>query len=136
MNGYPGSAKGGVRALLHLEGLAVLIASVLLYRELGGQWKLFAILFLVPDLSMLGYLLGRQIGAMTYNIAHSYVLPLALAAASVLYAPELQAFALIWLAHIGVDRAFGYGLKYTEGFGFTHLGRIGKAKKLEEEFAF
>lgn len=136
MSGYPGSAKGGVRALLHLEGIAVLTASVLLYRELGGEWKLFALLFLLPDLSMLGYLAGRQIGAVTYNIAHAYVLPLALGAASILYAQELQLYALIWLAHIGIDRAFGYGLKYTQGFGFTHLGRIGKAKQAEEEFAF
>jgi hypothetical protein len=29
-------------------------------------------------------------------------------------------------AHIGIDRALGYGLKYSTGFGFTHLGRIGK----------
>jgi hypothetical protein len=34
--------------------------------------------------------------------------------------------AMIWLAHIGFDRALGYGLKYASGFGFTHLGRIGK----------
>ena len=29
---------------------------------------------------------------------------------------------------IGIDRALGYGLKYTAGFGLTHLGRIGKAR--------
>jgi hypothetical protein len=34
--------------------------------------------------------------------------------------------ALIWAAHIGMDRALGYGLKETSGFTRTHLGRVGK----------
>jgi hypothetical protein len=40
--------------------------------------------------------------------------------------PLTLSIAMIWLAHIGIDRALGYGLKYSAGFGFTHLGRIGK----------
>jgi hypothetical protein len=43
--------------------------------------------------------------------------------------PIAGSVALIWLAHIGFDRALGYGLKYKAGFGFTHLGRIGPAAK-------
>ena len=33
---------------------------------------------------------------------------------------------LIWCAHIGFDRALGYGLKSPEGFRLTHLGKIGR----------
>jgi hypothetical protein len=33
---------------------------------------------------------------------------------------------LIWCAHIGLDRAIGYGLKYGASFGHTRLGRIGR----------
>lgn len=29
-------------------------------------------------------------------------------------------------ADFGFDRMLGYGLKYSEGFKFTHLGIIGK----------
>ena len=43
--------------------------------------------------------------------------------------PLTLSIAMIWLAHIGFDRALGYGLKYSAGFGFTHLGRIGKDAK-------
>jgi hypothetical protein len=43
--------------------------------------------------------------------------------------PLVLSIAMIWLAHIGIDRALGYGLKYATGFGFTHLGRIGPAAK-------
>ena len=42
--------------------------------------------------------------------------------------PLVLSIAMIWLAHIGIDRALGYGLKYSAGFGFTHLGRIGRQK--------
>jgi hypothetical protein len=86
------------------------------------------ILFLVPDLSFAGYLAGPRIGAIVYNAAHSTLAPAALMAAGfALASPLVLSIAMIWLAHIGFDRALGYGLKYSDGFGFTHLGRIGKA---------
>jgi hypothetical protein len=40
--------------------------------------------------------------------------------------------ATIWIAHIGFDRALGYGLKYGSGFTHTHLGRIGRDRYSEE----
>ena len=87
----------------------------------------YAILFLVPDLSFLGYLAGPQAGAVVYNAAHSYLAPMTLMVAGFSMAsPLVLSIAMIWLAHIGIDRALGYGLKYKTGFGFTHLGRIGK----------
>jgi hypothetical protein len=79
---------------------------------------------------MLGYLAGPVQGARAYNLVHSYVLPLLLIAASLFTAwPLLQAIGLIWTAHVGMDRALGYGLKLPSGFQDTHLGRIGKPRQ-------
>lgn len=125
-----GCVTGGVKTLLRLEGLAVLTAAVFLYWHAAFSWTQFAVLFLAPDLSFTGYLFGRDAGAAAFNAAHSTNGALGLAVAAVaLNQPALIAVALIWLAHIGFDRALGYGLKYGAGFGFTHLGRIGRAAK-------
>ncbi|MBS0472960.1 MAG: DUF4260 domain-containing protein [Proteobacteria bacterium] len=125
-----GSVDGGARTLLRLEGFALLSGAVALYGRAGGDWKLFAALFLAPDLSFLGYLSGGRIGAAAYNSLHSTLGPILLAAFGIaLAAPLASLVALIWLAHVGFDRALGYGLKHGAGFGFTHLGRIGRAAK-------
>jgi hypothetical protein len=121
------TVTGSVLALLRLEGLAVAAVTVVLYARTGAGWWLFAALWLAPDLSMLGYLAGSCWGARCYNAVHTYVVPAALAlSALLLNAPALLPFALIWVNHIGVDRLMGYGLKYSDGFGWTHLGRLGK----------
>lgn len=79
---------------------------------------------------MLGYLAGSCWGARIYNVVHSYVLPVALGLSALLVnAHALLPFALIWANHIGVDRLMGYGLKYSNGFGWTHLGKLGKQRK-------
>jgi len=110
---------------LHLEGAVVLIVSLLSYHRIQGSWLLFAVLFLVPDISMLGYLSNVRIGAMTYNAAHCYAVPLFLAAYSVLTNhTTVLALATIWLAHIGFDRMLGYGLKYPTSFRDTHLNPL------------
>lgn len=117
---------GGPRWLLRAEGLMVLVAATIGYAELEAGWRMFALLFLVPDISMAGYLLGRKAGALTYNIGHWYAGPLALLSVGLVGSiPRMLAIGLIWAAHIGFDRALGYGLKYSDGFGFSHLGRIG-----------
>ena len=119
--------SGVPRILLRAEGAVLLIVAVILYARLGESWWLFAILFLAPDLTFLGYLGGARIGAIAYNAAHSLIGPLLLAGAGLsLPASILVSLALIWIAHIGFDRMLGYGLKYATGFGFTHLGRIGR----------
>lgn len=110
------------RPLLHLEGAAVVAVSLLAYHWIAGSWLLFAILFLTPDLSMIGYLANPRLGATTYNAVHTYVAPLILAAFG--YAanhPTIFSIALIWTAHIGLDRMLGYGLKYASRFKDTHL---------------
>ena len=113
-----------LRLLLRLEGLAVAVITAILYARTGASWWLFAALWLLPDLSMLGYL-GRPCrAARIYNSAHTYAVPGTLAACALLVgASNLLPFALIWANHIAVDRLLGFGLKYSEGFVWTHLGR-------------
>jgi len=122
-----GAATGAVRILLRLEGVVLFAGMTLLYGLWEGSWWVYAILFLAPDLSFAAYLGGPKAGAIVYNAAHSYLGPVALMTVGfAMAAPLILSLAMIWLAHIGIDRALGYGLKYSEGFSFTHLGRIGK----------
>jgi hypothetical protein len=124
-----GAATGGVKILLRLEGLTLFAGMVMLYASWEGSWLVFALLFFVPDLSFLAYLSDAKFGALIYNAAHSYMAPVALLTLGFGLASLLTlSIAMIWLAHIGFDRALGYGLKYSAGFGFTHLGRIGRQK--------
>ena len=127
-----GFVTGSVRVWLRLEGLAVLVASIASYHWIGASWLIFAVLFFVPDLSILGYFGGPRAGAAAYNVAHSYVLPLAVMGMGLLTKNHASMpCALIWTAHIVLDRTLGYGLKYPEAFGETHLGRIGKQRAAE-----
>ena len=119
----PGAVEAPVRGILRLEGLAVLVGATAAYHALNANWLVFAFLFLLPDLSMLGYFASRSIGARVYNIGHSYLSPAALALAGYLAGQSgSYGVALIWAAHIGFDRVLGYGLKYPTAFGDTHLG--------------
>src|SRR5690348_7383794 len=110
-------ANGGVRTLLRLEGAAVLIVAAGAYAQCAGHgWGFFAALFLVPDVSLAGYLAGPRAGARIYNTFHAYLGPLALISAGAFAANSLATdLALIWIAHIGMDRALGYGLKNVSG---------------------
>ena len=111
--------------LLRVEGIALLALSVLVYWVNGGSWLLFGALLLAPDLSMLGYLAGPKVGAAIYNAFHTYAMPAVVGALGMVFAsPVAMAVALIWFAHIGMDRTVGYGLKYPTSFEDTHLGRV------------
>lgn len=123
------AVAGGVRVVLRLEGLCILVAGVLGYAKFGSGWGTFALFFLAPDLSFAGYLAGSKAGAIAYNLAHSLVGPLAVLLTGILLsAPVAVTAGIIWAAHIGLDRALGYGLKYSAGFKFTHLGVIGQGR--------
>jgi hypothetical protein len=122
-NSDSGAVTGAVRTWLRLEGASVLALSVLLYQRGGHSWMLFAVLLLAPDLSLAAYLAGPRTGALVYNVVHSYVGPV-IAGALALLTGRPPVLALIWAAHIGLDRALGYGLKYPGDFGDTHLGRL------------
>jgi len=123
-----GAVEGVPRILLRIEGAALAAAAVYTYYRIGANWWLFAALILAPDLSMVAYFGGTRLGAIAYNAFHVTLGPLICAALGLLLPSfDLISIALIWLAHIGADRALRYGLKYAAGFGFTHLGRIGGA---------
>src|SRR5579862_3554180 len=112
------------RPLLRLEGAALLIVSLLSYHWSHGSWLQFALLFLLPDLSMLGYATNIRLGAITYNAVHTYVGPLVLAGYSFASnRPAIVSFSLIWIAHISLDRMLGFGLKYPTRFNDTHLNQ-------------
>jgi hypothetical protein len=125
-----GVVRGLPLVLLRSEGLALLALSALVYWRFGRSWLLFVLLLLAPDASMLGYLRGSRIGSSVYNLFHTYMPPAVLAVVGLLSGATLIfSLALIWFAHIGMDRVLGYGLKYPEGFRFTHLGRIGRTHR-------
>jgi hypothetical protein len=113
------------RILLHAEGAAVFIVATALYFHFDYPWWLYLVLALAPDLSMIGFLAGARTGAVSYDVVHTYVLPVVLATSGVLFEVDaLVQVGLIWLVHIGADRALGYGLKYPSGFKDTHLQRV------------
>ena len=131
MDEQAGTVKGAPRVLLRAEGAALLLLAALIYGGSGASWWLFAVLFFAPDLSFLAYLAGPRAGAFAYNAAHTLIGPAVLGLAGLqLPAPLALSLALIWAAHIGFDRLLGYGLKYAAGFGFTHLGRIGRGEPM------
>ena len=115
--------------LLRLEALLVLLASLIGYSVvLHGRWSFFALLFLWPDLALLGYLLenNRRMAAALYNAAHNYAVPLILGLIAWRWgAPHAGQIAVIWIAHIAVDRFLGFGLKYPQAFSPTHIQNVG-----------
>jgi len=113
------------RALLHLEGLAILVASLVVYANMDFSWGTFALFLLAPDLVVVIYMTNQKVGSVAYNIVHSIILPLSLALYSVLTDNSLGIQAsLIWFAHIGMDHIFGYGFKYIGQFKETHFSRV------------
>jgi hypothetical protein len=125
-----GSVIGAPKLLLRIEGAVLFAASIAVFALQGQQWWLYPALLLVPDIFMLGYLRNTKLGAITYNLGHSYpaaalVTLLGLVAAS----PLTVALGAIWFGHIGWDRMFGYGLKYATSFKHTHLGDLEKPKR-------
>ena len=127
----PSPVAGVPRMLLRAEGAALFVAAVTLYARSGASWWLFAMLFLAPDISFIAYFGGARSGAIGYNALHTLIGPLVLALTGLLLPASVPvSLALIWIAHIGFDRLLGYGLKYGAGFGYTHLGRVGKISAL------
>jgi hypothetical protein len=119
-----------MKNIIKLEEMAMLIVSVLALIYLKVPYWYYLILFLGPDISMLGYLLGNKIGAACYNIFHHKGIALALFVVGFIYNNwMLEVTGLILFGHSSMDRMAGYGLKYNEGFKFTHLGAIGKSKE-------
>jgi len=110
-----------------VEGLALCVAATALYFHSGYSWVSYVLLLFAFDISMVGYAVNARVGAVTYNIGHSMIGPSLLAVLYIFQQSDLiLGLACLWFAHIGIDRALGYGLKLSSSFHDTHLGKIGK----------
>jgi hypothetical protein len=118
------SAMSSVRFFLHAEGVAAFIAGVLLFGWAGGEWIWLVPLMFLPDVSMVGFAFGPRFGSHVYNVVHNWALGLAVLGAGLWLtsAPLILAGAIL-IAHVGFDRALGYGLKYPTAFRDTHVSR-------------
>ena len=116
--------------LIRLEEFGLFLFSIYLFFTLDYPWWFFPVLLLAPDISMIGYLGGSRLGAILYNFVHFRALALLAYIAGLFFAlPLLSLAGVIMFAHSSLDRAFGYGLKYSDSFNSTHLGSIGAAAK-------
>ncbi len=118
-----------------VENISIALLSLLIYARLGFAWYWLPVLFIMFDLSALGYVINTRVGALTYNAVHNYLAPvgLLLIGYAVSYTPTwMFLVCLVWIFHIAADRVMGYGLKYPDGFGHTHLGMIGKEKDAKQ----
>ena len=118
-----------MKSLLKLEELTMFLLGIYLFGLLNYAWWWFPVLILVPDIGMLGYLMNEKIGSYTYNIFHHKGLAILifLLGKLIFHSEILSLIGIILFSHAALDRMFGYGLKYEQGFKFTHLGSIGKA---------
>jgi hypothetical protein len=113
--------------ILRAEGLALFVTGIVVFLALGGNALWLLPLLLAPDVSMVGYLAGPRAGAVTYNLGHNLVTALAvLGIGWVVPVAPLALLGAIGVAHVGMDRSLGYGLKLPTDFRDTHLGRIGR----------
>jgi hypothetical protein len=117
-----------MKYLLKLEELFMFALSIFFFSKLNIAWWWFPLLIFTPDLSMLGYLVSPQIGAVTYNFIHNKALGISIFVLGIILASQpLQLTGLILFGHSSMDRVMGYGLKHSDSFQHTHLGMIGKA---------
>lgn len=119
-----------MKITLQLEEFAMLLLGIYVFGFLHYDWWIFLLFFLAPDIGMVGYIAGNRIGAFVYNIFHHKGLAIFIYLAGFFFMNELwQLIGVIMFSHAAFDRLLGYGLKYEEGFKFTHLGKIGDSKK-------
>lgn len=125
-----------MNTLIRLEEVAKWLLAYLLSLHIGFAWWVFPALLLLPDLSMLGYLINTRVGAWAYNLAHHQGIAVAVGLLGLYFqSPELQLAGLVLFGHSAMDRAFGYGLKYGDHFQHTHLGWIGKQQQKKQQLA-
>ncbi len=116
-----------VKTLLILEELLLFIGSMILF-EIATEysWWYYALLFFVPDVSFVAYLINTKTGAFYYNLFHHKGVMIGLILIGYfVQVPILLAIGIVFLGHSSFDRVFGYGLKFSDDFKHTHLGRIG-----------
>jgi hypothetical protein len=116
-----------MNALIKLEEAVMFVACLVIFPQLGLSWWWFAGCILLPDIGMIGYLVNNKTGAYLYNLFHHKAIAIVIGLIGVMVGNTwLEFIGLILFAHASMDRMLGYGLKYEEGFRFTHLGEIGR----------
>lgn len=121
-----------MKSLLKLEEFAEMLLALLVFAHLPYAWWMLPATFLLPDLSMLGYLAGPRVGAAAYNLAHHKALAVAVGGAGwLLGQPLLLLAGTVLFFHSAFDRLLGYGLKYSTSFQATHLGRVGDGQQVD-----
>jgi len=118
-------AKSVPNILLRIEGLIVFLLSVYFYFNGGGDIILFFVAWVLPDLGMIGYVKNSKLGSLTYNLTHTYIIPLILALFFILIDNSFGLQMMyVWFSHLGLDRLAGYGLKYPDKFKNTHMNKV------------
>lgn len=116
-----------MKSSLRIEEFCMLLLGTFLFSKLSIDWWWFLILFLTPDIGMLGYLKDSKLGAITYNLLHHKGIAIILYLTGIILKNEiLQFIGLLIFSHASFDRMLGYGLKFKDNFNNTHLGKIGK----------
>lgn len=116
-----------MKNLLKLEELGQLVLSIILFNQLEYSWWVFPACILLPDLSMIGYLINPKTGAWLYNFFHHKLIAITVLCLGFwLNNPLLSLTGTILFGHSAMDRMFGYGLKFNDNFKNSHLGWIGK----------
>lgn len=119
-----------MKTLISLEEAAQFALTIILFTKLSFAWWVYPALFLLPDLSMTGYVVSARVGAFTYNLVHSKAVAVVIGVAGLYLTNDYLVLAgLVLFGHSSMDRMFGYGLKYAKGFKFTHLGEIGSQQQ-------
>ena len=113
------------KRIVHFEGLVVFIAVIYAYSLYEFSWIIFFLFLLAPDLSMLAYGINNHVVANIYNLFHTYIISILIVIIGVYFKIDtVIMIGLILTAHIGMDRMFGYGLKYETDFKDTHIQRL------------
>jgi hypothetical protein len=129
-----GTVSGAPRRWLRFEAAVLLTGALIAYSTTGEPWWVVPLVVLLPDLAMTGYVGGTRIGAFLYNLAHATPVPaLLIGVGWWQHRPLLLGLGFVWLAHIGLDRLMGYGLKYGDHFQHTHLGMLGRGGSATKE---
>ncbi|MDD7886800.1 DUF4260 domain-containing protein [Flavivirga sp. 57AJ16] len=111
--------------LLKLEEVGMFLLSIILFNQLDYPWWVFPACLLLPDISMIGYVMNLRIGAWIYNFFHHKLAVIITFIMGIWLNESVITLAgVILLGHSAMDRMFGIGLKYKDRFTHTHLSRI------------
>ncbi len=114
-----------VKNILRIEGVLFFLISLYLFQLREQSWLIFILLLFTPDISMIGYLKNKKIGAVIYNLGHNYVLAIGLLILGSLTPNDwMVIYGIILFAHVSLDRALGFGLKYPGDFKDTHIQKV------------